>query len=54
MAMGDGKKAVYDNGFYNIGVRPTSEDLGLGAEDELGNPLSEARWRRWVSCGTRP
>jgi cytochrome c peroxidase len=43
MAMGDGKKAVYDNGFYNIGVRPTSEDLGLGAEDGLGRPLSEAR-----------
>ncbi len=32
--------AVYDQGFYNIGVRPTEEDLGLGAFDPFGNPLS--------------
>ena len=32
--------AVYDNGFYNIGVRPTSEDIGLGGTDPFGNPLS--------------
>ena len=32
--------ALYDNGFYNIGVRPSSEDLGVGAEDPFGNPLS--------------
>lgn len=30
MIMGDGGEAVYDNGFYNIGVRPTREDLGRG------------------------
>lgn len=36
--------AVYDNGFYNIGVRPTSEDLGVG--DRIGPdnlPLSNSR-----------
>jgi hypothetical protein len=43
MPMGDGKQAVYDNGFYNIGVRPTSEDLGLGDKDPFGNPLSDTR-----------
>ncbi len=25
--------ALYDNGFYNIGVRPWQEDLGVGADD---------------------
>ncbi|MBX3471214.1 MAG: cytochrome C peroxidase [Planctomycetes bacterium] len=32
--------ALYDAGFYNIGVRPTREDLGVGGRDPLGNPLS--------------
>lgn len=32
--------ALYDNGFYNIGVRPTEEDLGVGGFDPFGNPLS--------------
>lgn len=41
MVMGDGGVAVYDNGFYNIGVRPTQEDLGVGGTDPFGNPLSE-------------
>jgi cytochrome c peroxidase len=36
-------QAVYDNGFYNIAVRPTGEDLGVGAKDPFGNPLSESR-----------
>ncbi|MUL36885.1 cytochrome C peroxidase [Gloeocapsopsis sp. AAB1 = 1H9] len=43
MEMGNGQPAVYDNGFYNIGVRPTQEDLGLGGKDPFGNPLSETR-----------
>jgi cytochrome c peroxidase len=38
-----GRHVVYDNGFYNIGVRPTMEDLGIGAVDPFGYPLSEAR-----------
>jgi hypothetical protein len=42
MGMGDGGVALYDGGFYNIGVRPTLEDLGLGA-DLAGFPLSFAR-----------
>jgi cytochrome c peroxidase len=36
---------IIDRGFNNIGVRPTLEDLGLGANDTspLGLPLSNAR-----------
>ena len=33
---------IIDKGFNNIGVRPTADDLGVGASDELG-PLSHAR-----------
>ncbi len=43
MSMGDFKPAIYDNGFYNIGVSPTNRDLGIGADDPFGNPLSFAR-----------
>jgi manganese oxidase len=43
MIMGDRTLAVYDDGFYNIGVRPTLEDLGVGGSDPFGFPLSEAR-----------
>lgn len=43
MVMGDGGSAVYDTGFYNIGVRPTREDLGIGDIDPFGQPLSEAK-----------
>jgi hypothetical protein len=30
MPMADGQQANYDIGFYNIGVRPTAEDVGRG------------------------
>ncbi len=43
MTMVDNREAVYDNGFYNIGVRPIQEDLGVGGDDPFGNPLSESR-----------
>jgi cytochrome c peroxidase len=43
MIMGDGKVALYDNGFYNIGVRPTNNDLGVGGLDPFQNPLSFTR-----------
>ncbi|MFC5512872.1 cytochrome-c peroxidase [Massilia jejuensis] len=41
MTMSDGSVKTYDNGFYNIGVRPTSDDIGIGGVDPFGNPLSE-------------
>lgn len=34
---------VQDTGFFNIGVRPSEDDKGLGGNDALGNPLSEVR-----------
>jgi cytochrome c peroxidase len=40
MEMGDGGGASYDSGYYNIGVRPTEEDLGRGGNDPFGYPLS--------------
>ena len=43
MPMADGINAVYDSGFYNIGVRPTADDVGVGRTDPFGNPLSETR-----------
>ncbi|MGB7622954.1 MAG: cytochrome c peroxidase [Terriglobia bacterium] len=43
MVMGDGGVSLYDTGFYNIGVRPPSEDIGLGGSDAFGNPLSWTR-----------
>jgi cytochrome c peroxidase len=43
MPVGNGGQAVYDNAFYNIAVRPTLEDLGVGGKDPFQNPLSESR-----------
>ncbi|MEH2416008.1 cytochrome-c peroxidase [Nostoc sp.] len=43
-----GAKSPEDTGFFKIGVRPATDDPGLGGNDPLsvdgqGNPLSEAR-----------
>jgi cytochrome c peroxidase len=43
MLMGDQQPAIYDNGFYNIGVTPAASDVGIGGSDPWGNPLSFAR-----------
>lgn len=43
MIMGDNGQAIYDSGFYNIGVRPTLDDIGVGGSDPFGFPLSESR-----------
>ena len=43
MRMGNGGPAFYDFGFYNLGVRPTSEDLGVGANHPAFGPLSYTR-----------
>ena len=38
--------ALYDTGFYNIGVRPTGDDPGIAGADPWGNPLSfTEQWR---------
>jgi cytochrome c peroxidase len=41
-----GGPTIYDTAFYNIGVRPTAEDLGVGGEDPFGVPLSIAQ--QWL------
>lgn len=38
----NGKPKTYDNGFYNIGVRKTLDDIGIGGTDPFNNPLSES------------
>jgi hypothetical protein len=40
LAQGTG---LYDFGFYNLGVRPPGEDVGLGGSNPWGQPLSYAR-----------
>jgi cytochrome c peroxidase len=47
MFTGDRQLGLYDSGFYNIGVRPTVEDRGVGGTDPWGKPLSYSR--TWVS-----
>lgn len=37
---------VYDTAFYNIGVRPTGDDIGVGGDDPFGNPLSITQ--QWI------
>ena len=45
MLMGDNKFAIYDNGFYNISVTPTHEDIGRGGKGPTNAPLSSSRQR---------
>ena len=40
MFNGECQVVAYDQGVYNIAVRPTEEDLGQGNNDPFGNPLS--------------
>ncbi len=39
----NGDPVAYDLGYYNLGVRPTGEDLGTGGLDPFGNSLSLSR-----------
>lgn len=48
MFNGNCEVVAYDQSFYNIGVRPTAEDLGLGNRDPFGNPLA------WIDIITKP
>jgi hypothetical protein len=51
MVMGDFNVRVYDNGFYNVGVRPGKEDVSLGDVDGVaGQPLSQAELLRQRVC----
>jgi cytochrome c peroxidase len=37
----------YDNGFFNTGVRPTAEDIGVGGIDVLDFRFRTPAWRSW-------
>jgi cytochrome c peroxidase len=43
MPNGNCEVVIYDQSFYNIGIRPFEEDLGLGVNDPFGNPFSIAK-----------
>ncbi len=51
MPMAANGVALYDNGFYNIGVTPTNHDLGVGATDPFGKPLSFTRQFKQMIAG---
>jgi len=40
MFNGNCQVVAYDQSYYNIGVRPVAEDLGIGDRDPFGNPLA--------------
>jgi cytochrome c peroxidase len=48
MFNGNCEVVAYDQSYYNIGVRPVAEDLGLGDVDPFGNPLA------WIDILTAP
>ena len=55
MIMGDKRPGMYDNGFYNIGVTPTFEDVGRGGNDPFGLARgSRSRLHSHVNSCSRP
>src|SRR5262249_34513256 len=48
MFNGNCEIVAYDQGVYNLSVRPTEEDLGIGGTSPAGNPLS------WIKLLTTP
>lgn len=48
MFNGNCEVVAYDQSYYNIGVRPVAEDLGIGDRDPFGNPLA------WIDIVTAP
>jgi cytochrome c peroxidase len=53
MEMLDRGVALYDRGFYNIGVTRTENDIGVGGTDPFGNTLSMAReYKGFLATGT--
>jgi hypothetical protein len=42
---------TYDSGWYNVGVRPSADNVGIGGTDLNGNPLS---WTQYLPLVTAP
>ena len=53
MAMATGT-ALYDAGFYNTSVTPTTDDIGRGGADAFGQPLAFARQGLFDRLGIAP
>jgi hypothetical protein len=49
-----GPVALYDQGFYNLGVTPPGSDIGIGGTDPFGGPLSFARQYTQALSGRTP
>lgn len=47
-------QANYDDGFFNIGITKTTDDLGRGGTDPFGYPLSFSKLGRMKVEGTLP
>ena len=54
MFMAVGGEAIYDNGYNNIGVRLTADDIGRGSFDPFGFPLSFSRLAELKAEGSLP
>ncbi len=52
MLMGDGTRAAYDTGFYNIGVRPTADDLSIFNRTDKNVPFSFGMLAQEILRGT--
>ena len=53
MVMAEGT-SLYDNGFYNISVTPTTDDIGRGDLDPFGQPVAFARQALFDRLGIAP
>lgn len=51
MLMGDEQPAMYDEGFYNISVTPTVDDICRGGPDPFGRPLAFSRQFAFEALG---
>ncbi len=55
MLMTVGDAGLYDRGFYNIGVVPSSYDVGIGGTDPWGNALSfTEQYKVYLATGVEP
>ena len=49
MVMGNGQLAVYDEGFYNVSITKTLEDIANGGKNGVGRPLATSQLAKEVS-----
>ena len=54
MLKADFTQAIYDDGYFNIGVTRTTDDISRGADDPFGSPLAYSWLGRQKQLGTLP